>query len=156
MAFSTSDKTERTLAEINVIPLVDVMLVLLVIFMITAPMVMRGVDVAVPKTKSGNTIPEERLIITITKENELFSQGNKDDRVGLDELPGLINQWYAKRPVALDERTIYVRADAGVSYGTLMTVIDQAKVAGINAVGLVTDPRGTDDTEEEKATAENG
>ena len=149
MAFNPQ-KTESTLAEINVVPLVDVMLVLLIIFMITAPMIQHGLDVSVPKTKSGNVIPEERLIITISKDNELWAEGMKDNKVGLDQVPDLIGEWFAKRNVADDERTIYVRADGEVSYASLMAVIDAAKLAGVERVGLVTEPRGVEEQARDK------
>lgn len=149
MAFSTGDKTARTLAEINVVPLVDVMLVLLIIFMITAPVMMRGTDVAVPKTKSGTAIGEDRLIITITKENQLYAQNKKEDRIGVDELPALIQTFFASRSIAEADRTIFVRADEAVSYAMLMTVIDSAKQASVQKVGLITDPK-TDDSDVKK------
>ena len=149
MAFSIREKTERTLSEINVVPLVDVMLVMLVIFMITAPMIQRGVDVAVPKTKTGNVIPEERLIITITREDHIYTTGS-DQRVGVQDVRDVIDRWYADKPVATEDRTIYVRADGEVPYSTLMRVIDEAKLAGIRAVGLVTDPQGAEEEREGK------
>jgi biopolymer transport protein ExbD/biopolymer transport protein TolR len=147
MGFSTGDKTERTLSEINVTPLVDVMLALLIIFMITAPMIQRGMDVAVPKAKSGNVIPEDRLIITITKDNKIYAEG-KGGQVGIDELPEIIDRWFANKPVAADQRTIYLRGDNEMPYATLMAVIDEAKTAGVRNVGLVTDPKGADDEKE--------
>ncbi len=145
-SFAGNGKTERTLSEINVVPLVDVMLVLLVIFMITAPMIQRGVDVAVPKTKSGNVIPQERLVLTITRENKIYAEGQSSNRVGLDELPTLISGWFDSRNIPDEDRKIYVRADGEVSYSTLMLVIDQAKSAGVKAVGLVTEPKGDEDS----------
>ena len=123
----------RFLAEINVIPLVDVVLVLLVIFMVTAPMLHRGLDITLP-TSSSNTIQaEERLILTIGKDKKVYLD---NDQITIGQLEGRLK--------AAKERNarvaVYLRADRRVPYGTVVQVMDGVKRSGIERLGMVTDP----------------
>ncbi|MFN7973679.1 MAG: biopolymer transporter ExbD [Acidobacteriota bacterium] len=150
MAFGIDKGTTRTassLSEINVTPLVDVMLVLLIIFMITAPMIQHGIDVSVPKTKHSPVIPQDRLIFTITKDKVIQPEGKgiTQGQIGPDQIPETIESYFAKSKTPKDERSIYIRADASVPYEYLMVVIDQAKESGISAVGLITEPKKEED-----------
>lgn len=123
----------RFLAEINVIPLVDVVLVLLVIFMVTAPMLYRGMDIHLP-TSSSNTIkPEERLVLTIERDQRLYLE---KDAVTVAQLEGRLRE-ARQRNVDL---SIYLRADREVPYGTVVQAMDAVKRAGIEKLGMVTDP----------------
>lgn len=127
-------KDRRFLSEINVIPLVDVVLVLLVIFMVTAPMLHRGMDVNLP-TSSSNTIKaEERLIITVQRDQKLFL-GN--DAISLVDLRTKLH----KAKVANPEVSVYLRADRTVPYGTVVQVMDEIKGAKIDRMGMVTGPK---------------
>ena len=92
MAFSSKGHTQTALAEINITPLVDVVLVLLLIFMLTAPVLQSGVEVAIPKTRTVNQLTEERMVVTIDREQNVFLQ---DKPVNVNELPALL-----KAPVA--------------------------------------------------------
>src|SRR5271154_4424681 len=87
MAFSAKGRTQTSLAEINVTPLVDVVLVLLLIFMLTAPVLQSGVEVAIPKTKTVNQLTEERMVVTIDREQNVFLQ---DKPVNVHALPSLL------------------------------------------------------------------
>lgn len=122
----------RFLAEINVIPLVDVVLVLLVIFMVTAPMLYRGIDINLP-TSSSNTIkPEERVVLTI----------ERDQKVYVDKDPvavGQVEQKLKELKHRNAEMSVYLRADRDVPYGTVVQVMDGVKRAGIEKLGMVTD-----------------
>jgi biopolymer transport protein TolR len=134
MAFTTSSgRTQSALADINITPLVDVILVLLIIFMVTAPVLQSGIDVSVPKTRTVKEITEERLVITI----------NKDQRVFLGNDPININEIGSKlRQRIRDPRNqmIFVRADENVPFGAFATVMDSVKQAGFSNVSIVTQP----------------
>ena len=123
------------LAEINVTPLVDVMLVLLIIFMVTAPMMTRGIDIDLPRAKSGSDATEDRITVSIDSERRVFLN---DSPVNINLLQERV-QPLARRGSAF----VFLRADATVPYGFVMQVIDQVKGAGVEKVGLVTQPKET-------------
>jgi len=123
----------RSLAEINVTPLVDVVLVLLIIFMLTAPILQSGIEVSVPKTKSVNEITEERIVISITRAQRVFL-GN--DPVNINEIGNILRQ-KVRDP---EHQSIYLRADENVPFGAFATVMDAVKSSGIRNVSIVTEP----------------
>ena len=134
MAFtSRSGHTQTALAEINITPLVDVVLVLLVIFMLTAPVLQSGIQVNVPKTKTVREITQQRTVLTINKDNEVFLD---DKPVNLNQLPDILR---AQNTDPTHE-IIYLRADQSVSFGTFATLMDAVKQAGITNVSIVTQP----------------
>jgi biopolymer transport protein TolR len=134
MAFTTSGgRTQTSLSEINITPLVDVVLVLLIIFMVTAPVLQSGIDVAVPKTRTVKEVTEERLVITIDKGQRVFL-GN--DAVNINEIAAKIRQ-KIRDP---QHQSIYVRADENVPFGAFATVMDSVKQSGISNVSIVTQP----------------
>ena len=110
MAFSAKGRTQTALAEINITPLVDVVLVLLLIFMLTAPVLQSGVEVAIPKTRSVNQLTEERMVVTIDKEQNVFLQ---DKPVNVNQLPSLLKSVGHGDPA---KRVIYLRADERVPF----------------------------------------
>jgi biopolymer transport protein TolR len=128
-----SGRVRGSLAEINVIPLVDVVLVLLLIFMLTAPMMYRGIDVNLPKTSGKPTAVEERLLLTITRDRLLFL----NERA----LP-LANLEVRLRDAIRDrsDRTLFVKADKDVPYGYVVETMDRVRRAGVERVGMVTEP----------------
>jgi biopolymer transport protein TolR len=133
MIFETRQR--RFLAEINVIPLVDVVLVLLVIFMVTAPMLYRGMDIKLPTSASNTIKPEIRAVLTI----------EKDQRLYLDKDLVSVAQLERKLRVMKEEHadvSLYLRADREVPYGIVVQVMDGVKKAGIEKLGMVTDPTG--------------
>jgi biopolymer transport protein TolR len=134
MAFSSKGHTQTALAEINITPLVDVVLVLLLIFMLTAPVLQSGVEVAIPKTRTVNQLTEERMVVTIDREQNVFLQ---DKPVNVNELPALL-----KVPHGADatKRIIYLRADERVPFGAFASVMDAVKQAGITNISIVTQP----------------
>jgi biopolymer transport protein TolR len=134
MAFTTkTGRTETSLSEINVTPFVDVVLVLLIIFMVTAPVLQSGIEVSVPKTKVVAQISEERLVITITKSQEVYLN---NDHVRLDELGAMLHQ-KIRDPRG---QSVYVRADENVAFGAFATVMSTVKSAGITNVSIITEP----------------
>src|SRR5437667_12051856 len=117
MAFNLDDadgsrRVGTSLAEINIIPLVDVVLVLLLIFMLTAPMMYRGIDVNLPRAASRPTAVEERMVLTVTKEQGLFLN---DKRVPSGGLEGMLRDAFRNRK----DKTLYLKADAGLAYGAV-------------------------------------
>jgi len=134
MAYTSKGHTQTALAEINITPLVDVVLVLLLIFMLTAPVLQSGVEVAIPKTRSVNQLTEERMVVTIDREQNVFLQ---DKPVNVNELPGLLK---VPRGADAAKRIIYLRADERVPFGAFASVMDAVKSSGITNVSIVTEP----------------
>jgi len=134
MAFTNArGRTETSLSEINVTPFVDVVLVLLIIFMVTAPVLQSGIEVSVPKTRTVKEISEERLVITINSKQEVFL-GN--DPININSLGDQLRQ-KIRDPRG---QSIYVRADQNVPFGVFATVMDAVKATGISNVSIVTEP----------------
>ena len=133
---------DRLMSEINVTPFVDVMLVLLIIFMVTAPMMIQGVDVSLPEATSNPLeSKQEQLVVTIDQNNQVYIN---DFRVGIENLKEKLMQVTKNQKV--DE--IYLRADKTVAYGTVVYVMSEIKGAGIEKLGMITDP--VDDTENDR------
>jgi biopolymer transport protein TolR len=126
-------RRRRFMAEINIIPLVDVVLVLLVIFMVTAPMLYRGIDINLPKSASNTIKPEERVVLTVERDRRVYVD---KDLVPLAQLQQKMDAVHRKNP----EVSVFLRADQDVPYGTVVQVMDSIKKAGIAKLGMVTDP----------------
>jgi biopolymer transport protein TolR len=134
MAFTAPNgRTQTSLSDINITPLVDVVLVLLIIFMVTAPVLQSGIDVNVPKTRTVKEITEERLVITIDKSQRVFL-GN--DPININEIRSKLRQ-KIRDP---QRQSIFVRSDEDVPFGAFATVMDAVKQAGISNVSIVTQP----------------
>src|SRR5437016_1653166 len=134
MAFTNArGRTETSLSEINVTPFVDVVLVLLIIFMITAPVLQSGIEVEVPKTRTVKEITEERIVISIDKAQRVFL-GN--DPVNINEIAAKLRA-KVRDP---QHQSIFVRADENVPFGAFATVMDSVKQSGIGNVSIVTQP----------------
>ncbi len=134
MAFTSSTgKTSSSLAEINVTPLVDVVLVLLIIFMITAPVLQSGIDVSVPKTRTVREITEQRLVLTIDKAQNVYLG---DKQISIHEVAEKLHQ-QGSDPA---HQIIYLRADETVPFGVFASLMDAVKQAGITNVSIVTQP----------------
>ena len=134
MAFSSGGRTQSSLAEINITPLVDVVLVLLLIFMLTAPVLQSGIEVAVPQTRTVNQLTEERTVVSVDHEQRVFLQ---DKPVNLAELPTLLRSKGGTNP---SKKVIYLRADQKVPFGAFASVMDAVKQAGITNISIVTRP----------------
>jgi biopolymer transport protein TolR len=134
MAFTASNgRTQTSLSDINITPLVDVVLVLLIIFMVTAPVLQSGIELNVPKTRTVKEITEERLVVSINKQQRVFL-GN--DPVNINEIAARIKQ-KIRDP---QRQAIFVRADEDVPFGAFATVMDAVKSSGITNVSIVTQP----------------
>jgi biopolymer transport protein TolR len=144
-----SDSPQRgaLASQINVTPLVDVMLVLLIIFMVTAPIIQQGVEVNLPKVKA-QALPgkEEQFIVSITRNREVYLN---DTRISTEQLSEKLKAISAERP----NRQVFLRADDAVPYGEVVRTMAAIKAAGIEDVGMVTEmPVGSADS----AGAESG
>ena len=126
-------RRRRFMAEINVIPLVDVVLVLLVIFMVTAPMLYRGMDINLPRSVSNTIKPEERVVLTVERDRRVYVD---KEPVSLAQLQQKMDALHRKNPAV----SVFLRADQDVPYGTVVQVMDSIKKAGIVKLGMVTDP----------------
>jgi biopolymer transport protein ExbD/biopolymer transport protein TolR len=134
VAFTNSNGQTRTsLADINITPLVDVVLVLLVIFMITAPVLQSGIEVNVPKTRTVKQITEQRMVVTIDHAQQIFLG---DQPVNIHDLPLKLQQ----AGTDPGHQVIYLRSDETVPFGVFATVMDAVKQAGITNVSIVTQP----------------
>lgn len=139
MAFTSSNgQTRSSLAEINITPLVDVVLVLLVIFMITAPVLQSGIEVSVPKTRTVKQITEQHLVLTINKDQEIFLG---DQPVSIHNLGQKLLQAGGNTPGQDPvKQVIYLRADEQVPFGAFAAVMDAVKQTGITNISIVTQP----------------
>ena len=127
-----SKGTQTSLSEINMVPFIDVVLVLLIIFMITAPILQSGIEVDVPKTKTVKVITEQRLVVTIDKRQQVYL-GN--DPVNIHLLGQKIRA-QIKKP----QDAIFLRCDEAVPFGIFASVIDALRQSGINNISIVTEP----------------
>ena len=131
---TAGDKNGHLMSDINVTPFVDVMLVLLIIFMVTAPMMMQGMDVALPEATAEPLESEkEHLIITLNTQNEVFINDFKVSVDGLGEKLKNILQGRA-------EREVYLKADKAITWGIVAQVMAEIKGAGVEKLGMVTEP----------------
>jgi biopolymer transport protein TolR len=138
---------DSLMADINVTPFVDVMLVLLIIFMVTAPMMVQGVNVDLPEATT-ETLPseEEHLVITIDDKQQIFIN---DVPVGLDFLRRKMAAILENR----QDRSVYLRADKSISYGLVVRVMAEVKGAGVQTLGMITEPlpsKAIDDERQDK------
>ncbi|MBI3802209.1 MAG: biopolymer transporter ExbD [Nitrospirae bacterium] len=130
---SSSERHRKLMAEINVVPLVDVVLVLLVIFMVTAPLLYRGMDIKLPQAATNTIKADERKVLTIEKNQSVYLD---KEEVGMARLEGRLQSLKGASP----DVSIYLRADRDVPYGTVVQVMDLIKRAGIDKLGIVTEP----------------
>jgi biopolymer transport protein TolR len=134
MAFTNPQgRTQSSLSEINVTPFVDVVLVLLIIFMLTAPILQSGVEVNVPKTRTVKEITEERLVLSIDRQQRVYL-GN--DPININQIAGRLRS-KVRDP---ERQAIYLRADKDVPFGAFAALMDSVKQAGITNVSIVTEP----------------
>ena len=134
MAFTTPQgRTATSLSEINVTPLVDVMLVLLVIFMVTAPMLQTGIDVELPETRNVKDVnPEQRVVISISREGSIYYGS---EAINFFSIPDRL-----KKDVKSPKDSIFLRADKDVKWNSIVSVIDAIRGAGFSEIKLVTKP----------------
>jgi biopolymer transport protein TolR len=128
-----SSRIGANLSEINIVPLVDVILVLLLIFMLTAPLMYRGIDVNLPKSSGKPTAVEERVVLTVTKDQTIYIN---DKPVALGAVEQALRDLFKNR----QDKTLYLRADQALQYGLVVETMDRVRRAGIEKLGMVTEP----------------
>ena len=134
MGLQKSSGKRGAMADINITPVVDVMLVLLIIFMVTAPMMQRGVAVDLPKTEAGElTAEEEKLVITIQKDRTVYLNNSK---IVLDQLEQRLQDIVRLR----HDKEVFLRADAEVPYGFVVQTMALIRKAGVSKLGMITEP----------------
>src|SRR5271155_88384 len=126
-------ETGTTLSEINMVPFIDVVLVLLIIFMITAPILQSGIEVDVPKTKTVKELTEVRMVVTIDRSQRVFLN---DKAVNIHQ----IGQQIAAQSKDVSKQAVYVRGDQTVPFGSWATVVDALRQSGIQNISVVTQP----------------
>jgi len=132
MAFDTRSQN-GSISQINVVPLVDVMLVLLVIFMVAAPILQQGVQVDLPQAKAGAlTGEEDQLVVAIDKKGTVFLN---DNEIKIEELGPKLEAVMRVKP----EKQVFLRADRTVQYGEVVRVMAAVKGAGVQALGMITE-----------------
>ncbi len=126
-----AEKSRSVLSEINVTPLVDVMLVLLIIFMVTAPLLQQGIDVNLPKAKGKDLPTEERITLVIKRDGKIYMN---DNPVSISDM--------RKRLQAISKLNpnVFLKADRDISYGLVVQVMGEVKEAGIEKLGMITEP----------------
>ena len=141
MGIQTQKPGGRTvMAEINVTPFVDVMLVLLVIFMVTTPILYQGVDVKLPKTQS-KSMPsidrEKKVVVTLDSDGQIFIEKKE---YTLDELRVEVRMLMSSQGKDIEKENVFLRADTSVPYGTVVEVMSEIRNAGVMNLGLITEP----------------
>jgi len=140
MAFTTpKGRTHSSLSEINVTPFVDVMLVLLVIFMLTAPILESGIEVDLPKTKTVKVVSDEKVVVTIDKRQTIYV-GN--DPVNIHRLGSFV----LEHVKGVGNSPVFIRCDQSVPFGAFAQVIDALKQASLTNINIVTEPLTTKGT----------
>ena len=124
----SASRRRPLMGEINVVPLVDVVLVLLIVFMVTAPLLSRGIDMTLPRSKTNTIKPEKRFVLTLNTDQTLYLN---EEKIPLNKLE--------ERLHAIKGESLYLRADRAVPYGEVMHIIDRIKQVGIVNLGLVTE-----------------
>ena len=134
MGMSGGNSQDTLIATINVTPMVDVMLVLLIIFMVTAPMLQQGVDVNLPKAATASLQGKnEQVVLSIDKQGQVFL--GKDNKLDLETLPKKMAAIMKEKPAA--DQKVYIKADQDLDYGRVMAVMGKLHQGGITQIGLV-------------------
>ena len=127
------ERRERhIIRELNLVPLIDVLLTILFFYMIVSPMMSRGLDVNLPKSEANTVKPEDRIVLTVTRNQELFVE---KERVDIAKLMDVLNSIRKTQPLV----NVYLRADKDAPYGAVVQVMDVVKRAGIDRLGMVTE-----------------
>jgi biopolymer transport protein TolR len=127
------ERRERhIIRELNLVPLIDVLLTILFFYMIVSPMMSRGLDVNLPKSESNTVKPEDRIVLTVTRGQEVFVE---KERVDISRLKDVLDSVRKTKPLI----NVYLRADKDAPYGAVVQVMDVVKRAGIDRLGMVTE-----------------
>lgn len=125
-------RSSHIMRELNLVPLIDVLLVILFFYMILSPMMSRGLDVNLPKSEANTVKPEDRIVLTVTRSQEVFVE---KERVDISKLKDILDALRKSKPLI----NVYLRADKDAPYGAVVQVMDVVKRAGIDRLGMVTE-----------------
>lgn len=128
-------RASHIVREINIIPLLDLVLTVLFFYMVVSPMMSRGLDVNLPSSASNTIKPEDRVVLTVTSGREVFVE---KERIDVGKLKGVLDSIRKSKP----QVNVYLRADRDAPYGAVVQVMDAVKQAGIDKLGMVTEPAG--------------
>jgi biopolymer transport protein TolR len=134
MKINDTNRLTSNLSEINIVPLVDIMLVLLIIFMVTAPMIQTGINVDLPSAETKSDPSEGGLVLTITKDRYIYME---DKIINLYLLESRLKNYFFNRK----KKIVFLKADKDVPYGYVINVMDLVKKSGIESVGLIIQPK---------------
>lgn len=141
MGASVGRSRRRGFRDINITPLVDVMLVLLVVFMVTAPLLTTGLKIDLPNVQAANTpVKDGQLVVTVTADNRVM--------FGDEEVTGKVFQSFSQNPRVQKERELYIRADKEARYGAVAEVVAAARQSGVESLNLLVEPDAVDDESE--------
>ena len=135
MSFERRER--QIIRELNLVPLIDVLLTILFFYMIVSPMMSRGLDVNLPKSESNTVKPEDRIVLTVTRNQELFIE---KERLDVAKLKDVLDAIRKTKPLI----NVYLRADKDAPYGAVVQVMDVVKRAGIDRLGMVTESAGVE------------
>jgi biopolymer transport protein TolR len=140
MALAKRDEGKKVNSDINVTPMVDVMLVLLIIFMVVTPMLQKGVSVDMAKVNNPEQMPdadkEDALLVSVTRDGHVYFGS---DQITIDALTTKVKDRLANKP----DKRVFVKADMRAHYGSVVQVVDAVRAAGVDDLGLLTDQRKT-------------
>ena len=140
MGISKRDEGSKISSDINVTPMVDVMLVLLIIFMVVTPMLQKGVSVDMAKVNNPEQMPdadkEDALLVSVTRDGQVYFGS---DQISIDGLTSKVKDRLANKP----DKRVYVKADMRAHFGSVVQVVDSVRAAGVDDLGLLTDQRKT-------------
>lgn len=141
MAFSVSINEKETVkSEPNVVPLCDVLLVLLIIFMVVTPLVQKGVDVQLPTALNSSNMPDNPdVVLSIKADGSLFL---KEQRITLEGLPAALEE----QLITATDKKVYLRADQNLEFGKIVDIIYGIQQAGVEVVGIITEKKATEET----------
>jgi biopolymer transport protein TolR len=136
MKFQESD-SESLLSEINIIPFVDIVLVLLIIFMVAAPMLQQGVDIQLPEVSAGNVNSnQEDFILSVNNQGEIFLGQDKNISYNTNNLEEKLTAIFNQK----EKKELYLRADSGLDYGKVVEIMAICQKSGVESIGMITDP----------------
>lgn len=130
---SPDRRPSAIIRDINIVPLIDLVLTVLFFYMVVSPMMSRGLDVNLPRSEANTIKPEERVVLTVTREQEVFLE---KERVDIAKLKDILENIRKQKP----NINVYLRADRDAPYGAVVQVMDMVKRAGIDRLGMVTEP----------------
>jgi len=140
MGASVGRSRRRGFRDINITPLVDVMLVLLVVFMVTAPLLATGLKIDLPNVQAPNTpVKDGQLLVTVTAEGRVM--------FGEDDVTGKVFESFSQNPRVQQERELYIRADTNARYGNVAEVVAAARRSGVVSLNLLVEPEASDESE---------